>query len=223
MKTVAFVPVKLNNQRTPGKNTKCFDDGKALITVFLETLLKVKGFDQVYVFCSDEFIKGYLVDGVEFLKRPTYLDTQKATPQDIMSEFIKLVDADIYAVCHCTSPFVSAEHLEECIQAVKSGEFDSSFTAEKIQKLLWSAECEPVNFDPQNVPRTQDLPVIYDEVSAAYVFRKDVFLQLSRRIGLKPHITEVSGIECVDIDYPQDFQIANAIYMNIVKNRVVEQ
>lgn len=34
MKTVAFVPIKLNNQRTPGKNTKKFDDGSALITVF---------------------------------------------------------------------------------------------------------------------------------------------------------------------------------------------
>ena len=30
MKTVAFVPIKLNNQRTPGKNIKKFDDGSSL-------------------------------------------------------------------------------------------------------------------------------------------------------------------------------------------------
>ena len=41
MKTVAFVPIKLNNQRTPGKNTKKFDDGTPLITLFLKTLVKV--------------------------------------------------------------------------------------------------------------------------------------------------------------------------------------
>lgn len=47
MKTVAFVPIKLNNQRTPGKNIKKFDDGSSLITVFLRNLIKVKSFDDV--------------------------------------------------------------------------------------------------------------------------------------------------------------------------------
>ncbi|MGN0414939.1 MAG: cytidylyltransferase domain-containing protein [Agathobacter sp.] len=222
MKTVAFVPIKLNNQRTPGKNTKRFDDGTALITVFLKTLVKVKGFDEVYVFCSKEEIKEYLVPGVKYLKRPEYLDTQQATPQDIIGEFIKIVDADVYAVCHCTSPFVLVKHFEECVNATKSNEYDSSFTAEKLQHLIWTDKNVPLNFDPTNVPRTQDLPVYYSEVSAAYVFKREVFEQYKRRIGVKPHITEVSGLECVDIDYPEDFEIANAIYMNLIKDNGVE-
>lgn len=219
MKTVAFVPLKLNNQRTPGKNTKKFDSGEALVTVFLKTLVKSKEIDELYVFCSNPEIKDYLIPGVTFLKRPEYLDTQEATPQDIIDEFIKLVDADIYAVCHCTSPFVTVEHIDECFAAVKSGEYDSSFTGEKIQRLLWTNNNEPLNFDASKVPRTQDLDPIFNEVSAAYVFKKEVFVKYRRRIGLKPHITIVSGIECVDIDYPEDFEIANAIYMNIIKNR----
>ena len=219
MKTVAFVPIKLNNQRTPGKNTKKFDDGTPLITLFLKTLIKVSGFDEVYVFCSDESIKELLVQGVQFLKRPEYLDTQTATPQDIMGEFISRVDADIYAVCHCTSPFVTVEHFQECIDATKSDNFDSSFTAEKLQHLMWKGDNTPLNFDPTNVPRTQDLPVYYNEVSAAYVFKREVFEKYKRRIGIKPHITEVSGVECVDIDYPEDFEIANSIYMNIILKR----
>mgnify|MGYP000441174351 CR=1 FL=1 len=64
---------------------------------------------------------------------------------------------------------------------------------------------------------TQDLPVYYNEVSAAYVFKKEVYEKYKRRIGIKPHITEVSGVECVDIDYPEDFEIANAIYMSMIK------
>lgn len=217
MKTVAFVPIKLNNQRMPGKNIKNFSDGTPLITFFLETLSKVKNFDEVYVFCSDERIKDYLVPEVHFLKRPEYLDTQQATPQDIISEFLKLVPADIYAVCHCTSPFVTVEHFEECVEYVKNKKFDSSFTAEKVQRLMWTEKNEPLNFDPANIPRTQDLPVYYNEVSAAYVFKKEVFEVYKRRVGVCPHITEVSGTECVDIDYPEDFDIANAIYMSIIK------
>jgi len=216
MKVVAFVPIKLNNERAPGKNIKKFFDGTPLIHFILKSLVQVENLDEIYVFCSDESICEYLIDGVKFLKRPKYLDTKEATPQDIINEFIKLVDADIYMVSHATSPFVKVEHFEECINAVKSGKYDSSFTGEKIQKLLWKCNNTPLNFDPKKVPRTQDLEPIFSEVSAAYVFKKETFLKLGRRVGLTPYITEVSGVECVDIDYPEDFKIADAIYKELL-------
>ena len=216
MKTVAFIPIKMNNERTTGKNTKRFYNGKCILEIIQETLMKVKGLDEVYVFCSNDAIKEYIIDGVKFLKRPEFLDTKTATPNDIINEFMKLVDADIYMVSHATSPFVSVEHFEECINAVVSGEYDSSFTAEKIQKLLWTKNNTPFNFDPENVPRTQDLEPIFDEVSAAYVFAKETFLKYNRRIGVNPHLTIVSGVECVDIDYPEDLQIAEAVYRQII-------
>lgn len=217
MKTAAFIPIKLNNERAPGKNTKRFDDGTALVTFFQKTLVKAGAFDEIYVFCSKEEIVDYLIPEVKFLKRPAFLDTREATPQDIISEFMKLVPADIYAVCHCTSPFVTAEHIRECVDAVRTGGFDSSFTGEKIQRLMWTDQNQPLNFEADNIPRTQDLPVYYNEVSAAYVFKREVFEQYRRRIGVNPHITEVSGAEAVDIDYPEDFVIANAIYMSLIK------
>ena len=215
MKIAAFVPVKLNNERTPGKNTKRFDDGTALITCFLKTLVCVPEIDELYVFCSNESIKDYLIPGVKFLRRPEFLDTNQATPQNIIEEFMKQVDADVYLVCHCTSPFVKAERISECIHKVRDEDYDSAFTAERIQRLMWY-NGKPLNFDAACVPRTQDLPVYYNEVSAAYVFRKETFTALHRRIGLKPYICEVSGIECIDIDYPEDFEVANTIYMNLI-------
>ena len=219
MKTVAFIPIKLNNERTPGKNTKRFYDGNSILEIMQKTLLSVNGIDEIYVFCSNEAVSEYIVNGIRFLKRPEYLDTAKATPNDIINEFMKLVDAQIYLVCHATSPFVKSEHFEECINAVKSGEYDSSFTAEKIQKLLWNDNNKPLNFDPENVPRTQDLVPIYDEVSACYALSKDTFLRYNRRIGIKPHLTIVSGVECIDIDYPEDLEIAEAVYKEIIKKQ----
>lgn len=216
MKVAAFVPVKLNNERAPGKNIKPFSDGTPLITHFLKTLVQVPEIDDLYVYCSKEEIQNYLVPGVNYLKRPERLDTKEATPQDIISTFMSQVEADVYMVCHCTSPFVRAERFSECIRKVCSGEYDSAFTGEKLQRLMWH-NGQPLNFDAANVPRTQDLPVYYNEVSAAYVFHRNTFETLRRRIGVKPYICEVSGVECVDIDYPEDFEIANAIYMTILK------
>lgn len=218
MKIAAFVPIKLNNERTPGKNTKRFSDGTPLITHFLKTLVKVKEIDELYVYCSNEEIKEYLVPNVQYLKRPEWLDTKEATPQDIIRCFMQQVDADIYMVCHCTSPFVKEERFSECIKKVCSEGYDSAFTGEKMQRLMWY-NGKPLNFDAENVPRTQDLPVYYNEVSAAYVFPKETFVTLNRRIGIKPYICEVSGYECVDIDYPEDFEIANAIYTEIITKK----
>ncbi len=217
MKTVAFIPVKLNSQRFPGKNTRKFSDGTPLITKMLQTLSAVAGLDEIYVFCSDAGIAEYLLPGIRYLERPAHLDAQEASPQDIISEFMKVVSADVYMACHCTSPFVRREHFEECIEAVRSGEYDSSFTAERVQRLFWTGRNEPLNFDPASVPRTQDLPAWYAEVSAAYAFRREVFQQYGRRIGMRPHVTVVSGAECVDIDYPEDFEIADAIYMRMMR------
>ena len=174
------------------------------------------------MFCSDASIKEYLIPQVKFLQRPKYLDTQAATPQDIITEFMKLVEADVYAVCHCTSPFVLASHIDDCVKAVLSKEYDSAFTAEKIQRLLWNSRNEPLNFAADSIPRTQDLEPIYNEVSAAYVFTRETFERLHRRVGLKPYLSIVSGVECVDIDYPEDFEIANALYMKIIKKEEYE-
>lgn len=216
MKVVAFVPIKLNNERVPGKNIKKFDDGTPLISCFLKTLVKVSQIDEIYVFCSNKKIKEYLIPGVQFLQRPECLDTKEATPQDIITSFMNMVEADVYMVCHCTSPFVKAERFSKCIQKVCNEGYDSAFTGEKIQRLMWY-NGEPLNFDAANIPRTQDLPIYYNEVSAAYVFLRETFEKLRRRIGNNPYICEVSGVECVDIDYPEDFEIANAIYMKILQ------
>ena len=216
MKVVAFVPIKMNNERTPGKNTKCFDDGTPLIQCILKSLKKVPEIDEIYVYCSNDKIKDYLIDGVKYLKRSETLDTPETTSQDIIDSFIKEVDADIYVLSHATSPFVKEDKFSICINKVINEDYDSAFTAEKLQNLLWS-ENKPLNFNAENIPRTQDLTPIYNEVSAAYVFKKETFKNLHRRIGLNPYICEVSAVEATDIDYPEDFEIANVLYMNIYK------
>ena len=51
-KIVAIVPMKLNNQRLPQKNTKAFTNGKPLCYYILSKLLKIEKIDEVYVYCS---------------------------------------------------------------------------------------------------------------------------------------------------------------------------
>ncbi len=108
-------------------------------------------------------------------------------------------------------------YIDECVEKVASGEYDSAFCAEALRTFMWE-DGKPINFDPDHFPRTQDLPLIYGETSIAYVFTKESFLKHNRRLGSKPYIKEVDKIEAMDIDYPEDFEICNAIYREMVKN-----
>lgn len=215
MKIVAMIPIKLNNERVPGKNVKCFSDGTPLIKLIQRACLNAENIDEVYVYCSSSEVEAYLETGVKFLKRPDFLDSASANCNDIIREFMKEVDADIYVASHATGPFTRSKSIDECIEAVKTGDYDSAFLAKRMQEFLWQ-EGKALNFDIQNFPRTQDLIPIYSEAPGAYVFTKETFIKYDRRVGIRPFIKEVSEIESRDIDYPEDFDIADAIYMNLL-------
>lgn len=209
MSIIAIMPIKLCNERLPGKNTKLLG-GKPLLLYELDNLLQTGLLDSINVYCSDEAIATYLPDGVNFVKRPTFLDLPTSNFTQIFEQFISEHDADIYVYAHATAPFITVETMKQCIEAVKSCEFDSAFCASKIQDYLWQ-DGEPINFDATNVPRSQDLKPIYRETSGVYVFTKEAFNTCHRRIGLKPFVKEVSFKEAVDINNPEDFALAEAI------------
>ena len=59
MKVVSFIPIKLNNQRLPGKNTMMLN-GRPMCDYLFETISNVDSIDEKYIYCSDEAIKPYI-------------------------------------------------------------------------------------------------------------------------------------------------------------------
>lgn len=209
MKIVAIMPIKLNNERLPGKNTKLLGN-KPLLQYELISLRKTKMVEDIYVYCSDETICSYLPNNIKFIQRPKELDLATANFSQIFESFMSKIDADIYVYAHATAPYITVETMKECIGAVMSGNYDSAFCAVKIQDFLWENGA-PLNFDAENIPRSQDINPIYRETSGVYVFEKSVFEKYHRRIGKKPFVKEVSYKEAVDINNPEDFELAEAL------------
>ena len=213
MKTVAFVPIKLNNQRLPGKNTMLLN-GRPTCDYLFDTLTKVDTIDEKYVYCSDEailpYVEPYKERGLLFLKRDPYIDGFQVKGLEIIDRFIHDVDADIYVLTHVTQPFTKAESIEMALEKVTSGQYDSAFSAVVLQDYMWQ-NGKPLNYDPKNIVRTQDLDPIYMETGAFFIFRKEVFTEMGQRIGQKPYIFEIDQFEAVDIDTPEDFEFAKAV------------
>ena len=210
MKTVALIPIKLNSQRLPHKNILPIA-GHPLCWHIANTLLGVKGIDEVYVYCSDETVSEYLPNGVIVKKRNARLDGDTVKGFEIYRSFISEVDADVYVLAHTTSPFIKSTSLENALSQVLTGENDSAFSAEQVQTFAWYGG-KPVNYDLNDVPRTQDMKPIWVETSGFYIFRKEIFTEHKRRIGFNPYIQEVSGLEAIDIDTKEDFEMAQYMY-----------
>lgn len=217
MKIVAVVPMKLVNRRCPNKNTRSFQNGKALCAYILDTLLSVPDIEKVYVYCSNTEIQKYIPHGVTFVQRSAELDQDSTKMNEVLRRFAEEVDADAYVMAHATAPFVRKESIEKGIEALKKG-YDSSFTVKKIQDFMWE-NGKPLNYELDAIPRTQDLPPILVETSGFYIYKKEIIEKYNRRIGNAPFLVEVDEIESIDIDEEIDFSIAEAVYNHILRGK----
>lgn len=208
MRTVLFIPIKLNNQRLPGKNTMLLD-GRPLCEYLFRTVTGLKGVAAKYVYCSDEAICPYIIDGLTFLKRDKGLDSPTTRGLEIIDAFVHTVDADVYILTHVTQPFTKAESLQKALDKVLWEGYDSAFSASVFQDYCWY-EGKPLNYLMDDIVLTQDLEPVYVETGAFFIFRKEVFLDLHRRIGKRPYICAVDSFEAIDIDTPEDFEFARA-------------
>lgn len=211
-KIVSFIPVKLNNQRLPGKNIKELN-GRPLCDYLFKTISEITEINEKYVYCSDEaicqYIEPYKDQGLSFLKRDSYLDGNEIKGLEIIKRFVEDVEADIYVLAHVTQPFSKHETIVEGIRKVAEEGYDSAFSALKLQDYLW-LNGKPMNYDPTDIIRTQDMDPVYMETGAFFIFRREVFTKMGRRIGINPFICEVDHFEAIDIDDMNDYLFAEA-------------
>lgn len=204
MKTVAFVPIKLNNERLPNKNILPLN-GKPLCYYIFSRLLELNL--KTYVYCSDEKIKEFIPKDVIFLKRSVDLDKNTTKGLEIYHSFVNEISADAYVLAHATSPFTKTTTIKKCIDSFES--YDSAFTVLKYQTFSWFKN-KTINYNLNDIPRTQDIEPVYVETSSVYSFKKDVILN-NRRIGNNPNLIEVDLVEAIDIDNESDYNFAKKL------------
>jgi CMP-N-acetylneuraminic acid synthetase len=68
---------------------------------------------------------------------------------------------------------------------------------------------KPVNHDPMNLIKTQDLNPVYEENSCFYAFTTDYFFRNFKRCGADATLYEIGYPENIDIDGGADWQVAD--------------
>ena len=83
------------------------------------------------------------------------------------------------------------------------------------KSFLWD-DIHPINYDrnKEKWPRTQTLQKIYEPNSGAFIADASVYHAMSDRIGERVYMYETSKLESLDIDWPEDFDFAQQLYLS---------
>jgi CMP-N-acetylneuraminic acid synthetase len=212
---VALLPMKANSTRVKGKNFRDFN-GKPLFRWVLDSLLEVEEIGKIVINTDARHIlaeNGCVeTDRIMIRDRRLEICGDDVSMNLVLGDDIADVAADLYLMTHTTNPLLSPVTMRNAIQvfldANAHGEVDSLFTVNKMQTRFYRSDGSPVNHDPCNLIPTQNLEPWFEENSNLYIFTANSFAKANARIGLSPVMFESPPIESIDIDTPDDWDLA---------------
>lgn len=217
-----LLPMKGHSERVPDKNMKMFR-GSPLYHAIMNEIRKSSYYGHVFVNTDSERIAEDIhknFSDVTVIERPVNLCGDEISMNRIIEHDLSLIDGDIFLQTHSTNPLLNAKTMDRAIEFFLGNQvkYDSVFGVNKIQSRLYRENGEPLNHDPANLIKTQDLPAVYEENSNLYIFSRESFKKAgNRRIGKKPFMFEVPRMESLDIDVQSDFDMALFLYDYIKK------
>ena len=198
MKLTALLPMKGTSERVPNKNMRNFD-GKPLYHAIMNSLLASKYIDKVVINTDSEIIaddtKKNFGDRVVIIDRPVEIQGGDVSMNVIIDYDLNQLDGEHFLQTHSTNPLLRVETIDKAIEKYFDGleKFDSLFGVTKVQTRFYDKDANPINHNPEELLRTQDLEPLYEENSNFYIFSKKSFEKAGKkRIGLKPQIFEVN-------------------------------
>lgn len=219
--------MKAHSARVSGKNFRPFA-GKPLFRWILDTLLSIEEIDQIVINTDarDILAEHGLVSGGKVLVRDRKPEIcgDFVSMNMVLADDIATVPADTYLMTHTTNPLLSAASIRQAIaefQEKQANGADSLFSVNRFQTRFYRQDGSPVNHDPQNLIRTQDMEPWFEENSNLYIFTPQSFAATHARIGRKPVLFEVRRIEAADIDDQEGLEAAEIVANALNKTKPI--
>lgn len=223
-----FLPTRKGSERVKSKNTRTFAGVEGgILRVKLQQLINVDRISSIIVSTNDEetikVAKSIDSDKIRIIIRPEELCLSSTVIEDFINYIPTIVDAEHIFWVHATAPMVNEKILNNALniyerEVLNGNKYDSLLSVNKIQQFLWSEkENKCINHDRSIVkwPRTQDLEPLYEINHAFYINSRENYLKYHDRIGEMPFLFELDKIHAFDIDWEDDFKIAEIIYNTI--------
>ena len=215
----ALLPMKGHSERVPNKNMRLFA-GRPLYHCIARVLQNSNFIDKIIINTDSERIASDALKNFKKViihNRPASICGDFVPMNEIIAYDLAHSDGEHYIQTHSTNPCLSQGALDRAIEKYFEtlGPFDSLFSVTKLQTRLYWAAHKPINHNPNELLRTQDLPPVYEENSNIYIFSKISFEDAgNQRIGLNPNMYALNKNESIDIDDEADFRLAELLYLS---------
>lgn len=223
-----FIPCRSGSQRIKDKNTRIFAGIQGgLLKIKLDQLLSLNNDIPIVISTDDEKVKDiantYNDNRIKVLSRPKKLCLSETSVLDLIMYVPTIIHTKHVFWLHVTTPLVSSQIytrvLNKYVECLDQG-YDSLMSVTKYQSFLWdNNKKDIINYDRKRIkyPQTQDLQPLYEINHAFYVMPIKNYFIYKDRIGKNPYLLELSKIESIDIDWEDDFEIAEKIFKLFVK------
>jgi N-acylneuraminate cytidylyltransferase len=217
-----FLPTRKGSERVINKNTRDFNNiSGGLLFLKISELLKAELIDEIILSTNDslsiEIASRFNSSKIIIDERPEELAQSNTSLLDLVAYVPTVCKYSNILWTHVTSPFIEASDYDKMIETyfnqLQFG-YDSLMTVKAIKNFVWDETLKDIvnRVNDEKWPRTQDLKVLFEIDSAAFINSKEIYLSDKNRIGQNPYLYELSGIKGFDIDWQDDFNLAEKLH-----------
>lgn len=228
-KVSVFLPTRKGSERVINKNTRYFAGVKGgLLSIKLQQLLKLEQVTEIVLSTNDpasiEVARSIKERKIKIIQRPEELALSTTNLSDLIDYAPGICQEEHLLWTHVTSPFTTDKEYHRAIndyfKALNTNQFDSLMSGRWFQNFLWSPTTNTVINKEGNLkwPRTQDLVKLFEVDSAIFLAAKTVYYQEKDRVGKFPFLFEQKSQASFDVDWEDDFEIAEKLYTKKQEN-----
>ncbi|MGD9212479.1 MAG: acylneuraminate cytidylyltransferase family protein [Desulfobacteraceae bacterium] len=223
-KIIALLPMKGHSERVSNKNIRPFA-GEPLFFHVARVLQESDMVASIIINTDSEYITNTATEQfskVRIIDRPQSIRGDFVSMNTIIAHDLSVTSGEHFLQTHSTNPLLTRVTLDRAIKEYFAMEkcHDSLFSVTALQTRLYWESGKPVNHNPQELLRTQDLPTLFEENSNLYLFSRSSFAAAGdKRIGNSPKMFVMDSLEAIDIDNSETFFLAEAVHaMRSVEN-----
>ena len=217
-KVTFYLPTRKGSERVINKNIKPFAGIEGgLVENKVKQLLETMFIDEIIFSSNDEDSR------LKIIERPTELCLSTTNLQDLICYVPTVTDAEHILWGHVTTPLCGADQYDAGIKLyfenLDKG-YDSLVGVTELKNFLLNKDGKLIN-NAIDIPwpRTQDLEALYPINHTMFLAKREVYTEQKNRIGKKPLLHIMDELHSFDIDWPDDFIIAEIMYKNLYGNK----
>ena len=228
-KVAFFLPTRKGSQRVKNKNTRPFSGIEGgLVELKLRQLIQTTKIDEILFSSNDEtcieIAKQFQVQcsRIKIIERPEKLCLDSTNLQDLITYVPTITNANHILWGHVTTPMADALDYDRAVELylskLKEG-FDSLVSVQELKNFLLNKEGKLINNTTQLPwPRTQDLEALFEINHAIFLAPSETYSHDKNRLGSIPYLFNMDKIKSLDVDWEEDFCIAEMFYKSMVEN-----